>query len=158
MKAQPSFRVATESDADTLLGFMQAYYAYDGHAFDRHKAQSALSTLLRNANLGLAWLIFDGEIAAGYIVICFGYSLEWLGRDAFVDEFYLSEPYRGRGWGRRTMEFVEDASRKLGVTTIHLEVVRQNGTALQVYSKLGFKEHPSTFMSKWIAHEFTKPA
>jgi diamine N-acetyltransferase len=155
--AQPSFRLASESDADTLLGFMESYYAYDGHAFDRKKSRSALVRLLRDANLGLAWLILDGETATGYIVICFGYSLEWLGRDAFVDEFYLTERYRGRGWGRRTIEFVEDATRKLGVTALHLEVVQQNRTALQVYSRLDFTEHTGTFMSKWIAREFAKP-
>jgi diamine N-acetyltransferase len=156
--AQPSFRLATESDADTLLDFMRLYYAYDGHAFNGDKARTALVNLLRDPNLGLAWLIFDGETAVGYLVICFGYSLEWLGRDAFVDEFYLSEQYRGRGWGRKTIEFVEEASRKFGITALHLEVVRQNRTALQVYAKLGFKEHPSTLMSKWIVHEFAKPA
>ena len=70
----------------------------------------ALTALLRDASLGLAWLILDGDAAVGYIVLCFGYSLEWLGRDAFVDEFYLREEYRGRGWGRTTMEFVEEAA------------------------------------------------
>jgi GNAT superfamily N-acetyltransferase len=155
---QPWFRLATEWDAETLLGFMQAYYAHDGHAFDRSKARAALTGLLRDRNLGLAWLIFDGETAAGYIVICFGYSLEWRGRDAFVDEFYLSQRYRGRGWGRRTIEFVEDAARKLGITALHLEVVQQNRTAVEVYSKLGFKAHSGTFMSKWIAPELAQPS
>jgi GNAT superfamily N-acetyltransferase len=43
-------------------------------------------------------------MAVGYIVLTFGYSLEYLGRDAFIDEFYLRESYRGRRWGRRTLE------------------------------------------------------
>jgi hypothetical protein len=99
--ADPSFRAATESDADTLLPFMRDYYAFDGHAFDERKARSALITLLRDPNLGRVWLVLantdaadkhektERELPVGYIVLCFGYSLEWLGRDAFVDEFYL---------------------------------------------------------------------
>jgi len=90
-------------------------------------------------------------------VICFSYSLEWLGRDAFVDEFYLLPEYRGRGWGRKTMVFVEDSARSLNVRALHLEVVRQNAAALQVYRKLGFKDRESTFLSKWIAQDFAKP-
>jgi diamine N-acetyltransferase len=157
MNNHPQFRLAGESDADALLEFMEAYYAFDGHGFDREKARGALTALLLDANLGLAWLILDGDAAVGYVVLCFGYSLEWLGRDAFVDEFYLREEYRGRGWGRTTMEFVEEAARAAGIRTLHLEVVRENSTALQVYRKLGFQEHESTFLSKWIARDFSKP-
>jgi diamine N-acetyltransferase len=155
--AEPSFRLAAESDAAAVLKFMEAYYAFDGHGFDEPKARVALTTLLHDANLGRVWLILDGEALVGYVVIAFGYSLEWLGRDAFVDEFYLLQEYRGRGWGRRTLAFVEDAARSLNVTALHLEVVRQNAAALQVYRKLGFKKHESTFMSKWIARDFFKP-
>src|SRR5271156_633297 len=111
MNKKAQFRLAVESDADTLLVFMREYYAFDGHGFDADKARVALTALLRDASLGLAWLILDGDVAVGYVVLCFGYSLEWLGRDAFVDEFYLREEYRGRGWGRRTMEFVEEEAR-----------------------------------------------
>jgi GNAT superfamily N-acetyltransferase len=155
--AEPSFRPAAESDTVTLLKFMQAYYAFDGHGFDEQKARGALTALLRDPNLGRVWLILEGEAPVGYVVIAFGYSLEWLGRDAVVDQFYLLPDYRGCGWGRKTMTLVEDAARSLNVRALHLEVVRQNAVALQVYRKLGFKERDSTFMSKWIAQDFSKP-
>ena len=157
MKNEPQFRLAGEGDAATLLRFMREYDAFDGHGFDEPKARVALIALLRDANLGRAWLILDGGGPVGYVVLCFGYSLEWLGRDAFVDEFYMLEEYRRRGWGRKTMEFLEEAARSAGVHTLHLEVVRQNEAALEVYHKLGFAEHDSKFLSKWIAQDFSKP-
>jgi GNAT superfamily N-acetyltransferase len=151
------FRLAQESDAGTLLVFMREYYAFDGHGFDEAKARTVLTTLLRDQNLGRAWLIQDSENPVGYIVLCFGYSLEWLGRDAFVDEFYLQKEYRGRGWGRAAIAFVEDAARDAGVRALHLEVVRENAAAPQIYGKMGFCEHQSSFMSKWIAQDSSKP-
>jgi diamine N-acetyltransferase len=157
MTSEPGFRLAVESDADVLLEFMRAYYAFDGHGFDDEKARVALTALLRDAQFGRAWLILDGVAPVGYIVLCFGYSLEWLGRDAFVDEFYLREEYRGRGWGRATMTFAENAARAAGIRTLHLEVVRKNAKALELYRRLGFREHASTFLSKWIAEGFSKP-
>lgn len=157
MENGPQFRLAGASDADTLLQFMQEYYAFDGHGFDREKARAALTKLLGDASLGCAWLILDGAAPVGYVVLCYGYSLEWLGRDAFVDEFYLRNEYRGRGWGRAAMAFVEEEARSAGIRTLHLEVVRRNDLALQVYRKLGFKEHESTLLSKWIAEDFSKP-
>jgi len=157
MSSEPEFRLAVESDADVLLEFMRAYYAFDGHGFDHEKARVALTALLRDAQFGRAWLILDGASPVGYIVLCFGYSLEWLGRDAFVDEFYLREEYRGRGWGRKTIAFVEDAAREAGIRTLHLEVVRQNTKALELYRRMEFQEHRSTFLSKWIAEDISKP-
>ena len=157
MSNGPKFRVAIEPDADVLLDFMQAYYKYDGHAFDREKARTALLGLLRESRFGRAWFVLDHAQPVGYIVLCFGYSLEWLGRDAFVDEFYLRKEYRGRGWGRKTMEFIEEAARREGIRTLHLEVVRNNDRALALYEKIGFRPHASTFHSKWIAKDATKP-
>ncbi len=157
MASDPQFRVAVDADSDLLLDFMKAYYAFDGHGFDREKARAALVPLLRDLNLGRAWLIFDGSTPVGYIVICFGYSLEWLGRDAFVDEFFLREDYRGRGWGQKAMAFIEGAARELKVRALHLEVMSGNEGAMRLYEKLGFRPHKSTFLSKWIEKTFSKP-
>jgi ribosomal protein S18 acetylase RimI-like enzyme len=157
MNDTPQFRLAVESDAEALLVFMREYYAFDGHGFDADKARIALTALLRDSHLGLAWLILEGDAPAGYVVLCFGYSLEWLGRDAFVDEFYLREEFRGRGWGSATMAFLENAAREAGVRALHLEVVRENAAALEIYRRSGFREHESTFLSKWIARDASKP-
>src|SRR3984893_12665075 len=157
MKNEPQFRLAGEGDAATLLRFMREYYAFDGHGFDEPKAHVALIGLLRDANLGRVWLILDGGGAVGYVVLCFGYSLEWLGRDAFVDELCLLEGDRGRGWGRKTMECVEQEARSAGLRTLHLEVMRQNTAALEVYQRLGFAQHDGRLMSKWIAEDLSKP-
>jgi len=145
------FCIACKADAEVLLEFMRAYYAFDGHSFDRERSHVALTALLRDPTLGRVWLIQDGNSPVGYIVLCFGYSLEWLGRDAFVDEFYLLEEYRRRGWGRRTMAFVEEAARAAGIRALHLEVVRQNASALEIYRKMGFRERASTLLSKRVA-------
>lgn len=157
MANDPQFRVAVASDADLLLDFMREYYAFDGHGYDREKARAALIPLLENSSFGRAWIILDSQAPVGYAVLCFGYSLEWLGRDAFVDEFFLREEYRGRGWGKKTMAFLEADARKLGVRVLHLEVIDQNEAALNLYRKLGFRAHQSTFLSKWIASETSKP-
>ncbi len=156
MTNRPQFRVAEVSDVELLLDFMREYYAFDGHGYDREKARAALIPLLENLNLGRAYLILAGDDPVGYAFLCFGYSLEWLGRDAFVDELYLREDFRGRGWGKKTMEFLEDSARELGIRTLHLGVVPGN-PALHLYEKVGFHKHDSTFMSKWIARNDSKP-
>lgn len=157
MADSPLFRVAQASDAELFLDFMEALYTLDGYGYDREKARAALKPLLGNSDLGRAWFILDEASPVGYAVLCFGYSLEWLGRDAFVDEIYLREEYRGRGWGKKTMAFLENAARELGVRALHLGVVEGNDTALRLYEAIGFHKHTSSFLSKWIASDFSKP-
>jgi GNAT superfamily N-acetyltransferase len=147
---QPTLRLATESYADLLLEFMREHYTFDGHAFDLSEARAALLGLLRDPALGHVWLISAGQETVGYVVLTLGYSLEFLGRDAFIDEFYLQQAYRGRGIGRKILEQVEKAARALGVRAIHLEAVRRNEAAQQFCRKLGFKDREHYLMTKWI--------
>jgi len=157
MSSEPSFRPAAESDAEVILEMMRDYYAFDGHAFDRARAREALLAFLREPSYGRAWLILDGEATGGYIVLTLGYSLEYLGRDAFIDEFYLRESHRGKGWGKLALAFVEDEARSLSVRSIHLEVVRQNTGAQEVYRRSGYADHDHYLMTKWIERRFLKP-
>lgn len=126
---------------------MCEYYSFDGHHYHRQKARVALLDLLKHPTFGCAWLINDGTVVAGYIVLCYGYSLEYLGRDAFIDEFYLRESYRGIGWGRAAFEFAREQARRENVQAIHLEVVKSNTGALGFYRKLGFKDHDHHLMT-----------
>lgn len=137
---------------------MREYYAFDRHAFDENLARGALLGLLGDPSLGRVWLILDGRTAVGYIVLTFGYSLEFLGHDAFIDEFYLRETYRGRGWGREALQLVEEAACRFDVRSFHLEVTRHNTSALAFYRKPGFADHEHFLMSKWIERRFAKPA
>ena len=149
--AQPEFRLAIPADAELLLDFMREYYAFDGHHYDREPARKALLGLLTNSAFGFVWLILDSGTPVGYVALCFGYSLEYLGRDAFIDELYLIQSHRGRGWGRKTLDFVVEEARQHDVRAIHLEVIRRNVAALEFYRKLGFRDHGHHLMTLRIS-------
>jgi len=155
-RSEPEFRLATPDDAELLLDFMRDYYAFDGHHYERESARAALLEMLINPAFGLAWLILDSVTPVGYVVLCFGYSLEYLGRDAFIDEFYLIESHRGRGWGRKTFEFVRAQAQLQNVRAIHLEVVRRNTAAREFYRKLGFTDHDHYMMTLRLPDSLTE--
>lgn len=147
---QPTFREATGGDVEQVLPMVEEFHALDGHPFDRSVVRKALEELVGNPELGRVWLIQDGAATVGYIVLGFGYSLEFHGRDAFIDELFLVESYRGRGWGRMALEFAEREAASLGVRALHLEVTRANHRAREVYTSYGFRDHERTLMTKWI--------
>jgi ribosomal protein S18 acetylase RimI-like enzyme len=147
---EPAIRVAGAADADTILGFMRRLYAQDGLPFDEAEARRTLAGILQDRSLGRVWIIGEGEDPIGYMILTLGYSLEYRGRDAFVDELFVREDRRRRGIGRKAMQVMEQACRELEVRALHLEVERPNTAARGLYRKLGFVDHDRILMTKFI--------
>ena len=145
---QAPFRPATLADEPTLLELMRELYLHDGMAWVEPAARAALRGVLGDPAHGFAVLIeLDGAVA-GYLVVCFGWSLEFHGRDAFVDELYLRERFRGRGIGTRALEAAAELCRTSGVRALHLEVERNNTRAQAVYRRTGFVDREHYLMTR----------
>jgi GNAT superfamily N-acetyltransferase len=146
-----TFKVARETDINTIKRFMQELYELDGDIpFEDQIAQTALEKIVRDNVFGYVWLIQHSDEAVGYVILTLGYSLEYHGRDAFLDEIYVEADYRGQGIGKQALHFVEETCRSLGVNALHLEVERDNISAQHVYRKFGFEDHDRYLMTKWI--------
>lgn len=143
--------VAKSPDIDTIIKFIQELYEHEDIRFDESIAHRALSQLLEDNSLGYVWLILSGEEAIGYVVLTFGYSLEFAGRDALIDELYILEEYRGVGLGTKVLEFITEFCNSLGIKAIHLVVERKNNTAHSLYRKMGFEDCDRDIMTKWIS-------
>ena len=146
-----TFTLATQADLDLLLEFMREFYAHEQIAFDERVARAAMGGLISDRSLGRVWLIREGDEAVGYTVVTLGYSLEFAGRDAILDELFVREAHRGKGIGKATLAFVEKACQTLGAAALHLVVERENARAQAVYDKAGFSKQDRFLMTKRIA-------
>ncbi|MCA1815355.1 MAG: GNAT family N-acetyltransferase [Acidobacteria bacterium] len=147
---QATFTVARPGDAERLVPLLREFYDYDHIPLDEPAARRALAQLLADARLGLVYLIELGGELVGYLVVTFGFSLEFKGRDAFVDELFLRAEFRGRGLGGRALAVAEETCRAEGVRALHLEVERANTGAQGVYRRAGFKDHDRYLLTKWL--------
>jgi len=84
------------------------------------------------------------------LVICFDYSLEYGGKGAWVDELFVKTAARDKGIGTQLLALAEDASRRAGATTLHLEVSHGN-PAKELYRRRGFVEHHRLLMTKRLS-------
>lgn len=148
MDMHVTLKNAHETDLALLLSFMQAYYAFDRLDFDAAKAEAALTDLIRNPTLGQVWLVVAETEVVGYAVLTLGYSLEYHGRDAFIDELYLQASSRRQGIGRQVMALLEEEARSRGAHALHLEVERENKAAYALYQKTGYEEHDRHLLTK----------
>jgi GNAT superfamily N-acetyltransferase len=143
-------RLATMSDSPALVTLMRQLYKHEGIPFDVDGARSALDRMLRTSALGEAFVVREHDSVAGYFVLTFGYSLEFGGRTAVIDELFIEEQFRGRGFGRAALEFAADLCRKHGLKALHLLVERKNERAQSVYRNAGFVSHDRDVMTKWL--------
>lgn len=137
-------------DIPEILTMMEEFYAIDQYPFDAEITRSNLNDFINNSDLGRFFLIRYESETAGYIVLTFGYSFEYQGRDAFIDEFFLKYAFRGRGIGTKTLKLIEQESAKLGVKAIHLEVESRNTKANQLYIRQGFSGNNRSLLTKKI--------
>ena len=84
----------------------------------------------------------------GYLAVTLGYSLEYRGRDAFLDEVYLAEEARGEGRGREALELAEAYGRERGAKALHLVVERHRPHAQELYRRAGFHLQDRHLMTK----------
>lgn len=145
------YQMATISDLTLLLELVKEFHEGEQLPFDAQADGRALENLLLKQSLGQVWLIQSGDEAIGYIVLTLGYSIEYRGQDAFIDEFYLRPAYRKQGIGTMTLTFAEEVCRTLGVQALHLEVDFDNADAQRLYHKVGYQRHDRFLMTKWLA-------
>ena len=147
-----SFKKAEPSDLPVLMRFMQEFHEFDHtEPFDEVPARMAMETVISDERVGLVWLIKSSGEDVGYIVLTLHYRLESRGICANLDELFINEANRGRGIGRKAMEFLEDTCKERGVAAIQLEVKKDNPEAASLYEKVGFEKLDRDFMLKVIA-------
>lgn len=149
MKIQ--FTQAENPDVHIILLMMQEFNSIDNYPFDKNKTEKNLFELINNKNLGRIWLIKSNNIIIGYVVLAFGFSFEYGGRDAFIDELFIKADFRNKGIGQKTMSFLEEKARELNINTLHLEVETHNNNASKLYVKNGFKNNDRKLLSKKIS-------
>ena len=146
------FRAAVPGDETVLFPMMRELAEQEPAPlpFDEWGARSAFRQFLAIPRFGRIWLVYDGRALVGYIILTIGFSFEFRGHDAFIDELYIVPAHRRRGLGREAMAFVEQAARELGVKAMHLEVDRGKHPALELYRHTGYQDHHRLLMTEWL--------
>jgi diamine N-acetyltransferase len=139
---------AGPADLERLLPLIERFTATQGYPFDAAGSRAALAALLADPELGRAYRIVSGEETVGYAVLCFGWSIEWGGRDAFIDELYLEPAGRGRGLGRAALRALAEEARAAGVRALHLEVEAGNEAGEALYRSEGFEGKDRAMLSR----------
>ena len=132
--------LATPEHLNPLVALVSAFHAEEGIAQSESDCEDALLPLLEGSPHGAAYLIGPPRAPIGYIILSFGWSVEFGGLDGFVDELFIRPGVRGRGIASEVLINLPNALGSAGLKALHLEVARDNETARRVYARAGFKD------------------
>ena len=148
--ADIQFRPVVDADMARLVEMESRFYTGEGYPFDPIEARQLLTRLLHEPERGRVWVAAGHDRLVGYLILTFGYSIEFHGVDALVDELYFEPDVRGLGLGKQALALAEAACVELGIRSLHLTVERNNTGAQELYRKFGFKEHDRYLMTKTL--------
>lgn len=144
------FKLAQEKDIPDILDMMESFYAIDHYPFGRDRSERSTAMFIQNPDLGRLWLISSDHSAVGYVVLSFGFSFEYGGRVALIDELFLKDTYRSKGIGGQVIDFLIAEAKDLDITTLHLEVEAHNEAGSRLYAKKGFSSKDRKLLSRSI--------
>ena len=136
-----SIRTATSADLGMLVDLMTEFYRESAFTLQPGSAREAFAKLLTEPALGRIWICEQDGEAVGYIVLTIGFSMEYGGRDAFVDDLFVRPRFRGGGLGRQLLDTLIAECIRLDVLALHLEVDRANNQAHGLYRSFGFVDN-----------------
>lgn len=142
----PVVRPAGPEDASRVAVLMREFYHHERLHYGPSVAVS-LASLLADRTQGRAWIFESQDDDAGYLILTWGYSLEFGGRFGLVDELYVRQEYRREGLGSRAMEAAVAECRAHGALAVRLEVDHTNLDAARLYERLGFTAEKRNLMT-----------
>lgn len=141
-----AFKLIALSDIDDMVSMMEDFYIIDNYPIDVDSSKKLFDEFITNKNLGKAWLIYSKKEIVGYVILTFVFSFEYKGKIAFLDELYVSENARGKGIGKKAMEFIQLQAKELGLKLVYLEVENHNEMARKLYISSDFTIHNRMLM------------
>lgn len=141
-----TYKTIEVKDIEIIIPMMLNFYAIDNYPLDIETTKKLFQEFISNENLGKCWLIYDQDEIVGYVILTFVISFEYQGRIAFLDELYIKENSRGKGFGSQTIAFIKSEIPNLSLKLLYLEVEKHNKNAQKLYIAHDFEFHKRELM------------
>jgi GNAT superfamily N-acetyltransferase len=144
-------RLANREDVSILVALMTEFYAEAGLPLPVGPATRAFTRLFDDPSLGESWLVEENDAAVGYLVVTFGFSMEFGGTRAFIDDFFVLPSSRGRGLGAAALKTVRKEYSERGVRALLVETGPDDHPARSLYAREGFEVTGRVLLSQPLA-------
>ena len=83
--------------------------------------------------------IFDKEQDLKIGILWVEVKMDEPNHPAFIFDFVIDEPFRGKGFGKRSLNALDEKLQEMGSKSVALHVFGHNTTAFELYKKAGYE-------------------
>lgn len=147
VRLEPMTETQYQSYLDTAVeGYAQAHLKSgdcgpeDALRLAQEDYQKLLPNGLQSKN-NFLFSIHDDALGKNEIIgmVWFALTAKRVVRSAFIYDVNIREDLRGKGYGRKVMERVEELVQEMGIDTVGLHVFGYNHAARTLYEKMGYQ-------------------
>ena len=140
MTEAPRFEIkaATESDVPIIFCFIKKLAAYERLSHEMVATEERLRRTLfggrRTAEVAIA---YEATQPVGFVLFFHNYSTFLARPGLYIEDLFIEEDYRGRGYGRALLLYVARLAKERGCGRLEWSVLDWNQPAIDFYKKLG---------------------
>ncbi|WP_249030062.1 GNAT family N-acetyltransferase [Tannockella kyphosi] len=144
-------RKIEDKDEDIVYRMMEVFY--NSPAVLEQVPGEVLKKNIKNCiydHRCLKGFVFEkNDVVFGYAMIAWSYSTEFGGDCLWIEDIYIQEPYRNKGYVSIFMKYLEETF-KGNVVRFRLEVSNTNQGAIKAYQKNGYQTLSYIQMTKEV--------
>lgn len=141
-----AIRPANSADQESVLALLRIYCDEANTPLSDQHLLAGLVPLLTENQHGVV-LVAEEEKIIGYSILTWGWGIESGGMEALVDEMLIHPSRRSEGIGEMLLQATLERAKQAGVKVVFLETEKDNPRSRKLYSKVGFEEETSIWMS-----------
>jgi GNAT superfamily N-acetyltransferase len=144
-------RPATETDVPVILSFIRHLAKYEKLSHEVVATEASIrETLFGTRRVAEVAIGYFNEKPVGFVLFFHNYST-FLGRPGlYIEDLFVDENYRRRGFGRALLLYVARLAQKRQCGRLEWSVLDWNEPAIGFYKKLG-----AVAMSDWTIYRVT---
>jgi GNAT superfamily N-acetyltransferase len=147
-------RKARKSDCPLILDFIKLLARYEKLENEVSATIADLENTLFNANpVAEVFFAFEGETAVGFALIFQNYSTFLARPGIYLEDLYVKEEYRGKGYGKELLKFIAGLAVERNCGRFEWSVLNWNKPAIDFYKSLG-----AVAMDEWTVYRVTGEA
>ena len=154
-----TYRLCTPDDGNIWIKLNRSFMAEEiqdaelwndtGSAGEEQFEETFRKALDAEDMIGLMLFEEDGEVV-GFANVLTIFSVWTHGKALIIDDLYITEKNRGRGFGRRALELIEDYAREKECRRMQFQSELTNPDAMEFYKAVGYTPADMKFYLKYL--------
>lgn len=154
-----NIRLCNINDRNNWIRLNRAFMAYElsdegfwnnADAISNEQFGTIFEEALNSPELITMMMIEEEKETIGFANLMTIFSVWAHGKTLILDDLFISDEYRGKGLGRKTMAYIESYAKNNGYKRLQFQSEFSNPGAYEFYTKLGYKSEDMHFYVRYF--------